>query len=142
MKPKVFISRPIPPEVESYLAEHCEIRKWQGDGPMSRADLLASLNDAEGLLTADRSINQELLDHAPKLKVVSNISVGYNNFDLDAMKARGVMGTNTSAVLNDTVADLIFAGRCPPNIRVGQIRQGRAMETRRWPKPVWPGRPP
>ncbi|MGG6314566.1 2-hydroxyacid dehydrogenase [Paenibacillus macerans] len=109
MKPKVFISRPIPPEVEAYLGEHCDCRKWDGSEPITRAQLLGSLSDAEGLLTADRSINQELLDHAPKLKVVSNISVGYNNFDLAAMKARGVIGTNTSSVLNDTVADLIFA---------------------------------
>ncbi|HEY0828613.1 MAG TPA: D-glycerate dehydrogenase, partial [Bacilli bacterium] len=41
-------------------------------------------------------------------KVVSNITVGYNNFDLEAMKARGVMGTNTPHVLDETVADLVF----------------------------------
>lgn len=109
MKPKVFISRPIPPEVEAYIAEHCEYRKWDGSEPLTHSRLLESLADVDGLLTSNRSIDQELLDHAPRLKVVSNISVGYNNFNLTAMKARGVMGTNTPSVLNDTVADLIFA---------------------------------
>ncbi|EOS55463.1 2-hydroxyacid dehydrogenase [Paenibacillus barengoltzii] len=130
MKPKVFISRPIPPEVEHYLAEHCEISKWEGDEPITRAQLLASLSDVEGLLTADRSINQELLDHAPKLKVVSNISVGYNNFDLEAMKARGVLGTNTSAVLNDTVADLILALMLDVARRVSEL--DRYVKAGKW----------
>ncbi|GJM70394.1 hypothetical protein HMSSN036_26100 [Paenibacillus macerans] len=108
MKPHVFIARPVPPQVEAYLAEHCLFSKWDGDGPIPRERLLASLAEADGLLTSGTRIDAELLEHAPRLKAVSNISVGYNNFDLEAMKARGVIGTNTPAVLNDTVADLIL----------------------------------
>jgi gluconate 2-dehydrogenase len=70
--------------------------------------LLEELSDVDGLLIAGGKIDQELLDLAPKLKVVSNVSVGYNNFDLAAMKAREVMGTHTPTVLDDTVADLVF----------------------------------
>jgi gluconate 2-dehydrogenase len=55
------------------------------------------------------SIDQELLDCAPRLKVVSNVSVGYNNFDIEAMKKRAVLGTNTPSVLDETVADLVMA---------------------------------
>lgn len=109
MKPKVFIARNVPREVEDYIAEHCTYDKWDRPELIPRDALLASLSDAEGLLTFGGKIDDELLDHAPKLKVVSTMSVGYNHFDLAAMKARGVMGTNTPDVLNETVADLIFA---------------------------------
>lgn len=123
MKPHVFIARPVPPEVEAYLAEHCLCSKWDGDGPIPRARLLASLAEADGLLTSGTRIDAELLEHAPRLKAVSNISVGYNNFDLEAMKARGVIGTNTPSVLNDTVADLIFALMLAVARRVPELDQ-------------------
>ncbi|WP_410769953.1 2-hydroxyacid dehydrogenase [Fontibacillus sp. BL9] len=108
MKPKVYITRKVPPEVEAYIGEHCRYSKWDHPEPISRARLLESLGDADGLLTTGGKINAELLEHAPHLRVVSNISVGYNNFDLEAMKSRGVLGTNTPDVLNETVADLIM----------------------------------
>lgn len=109
MKPKVFVARPIPDAAENYLAEHCDVSKWEGSERITRDRFFAALADAEGLLTSGNPIDAELLDHAPKLKIVSNISVGYNNFDLAEMKRRGVMGTNTPGVLDDTVADLIVA---------------------------------
>ncbi|GGH13544.1 2-hydroxyacid dehydrogenase [Paenibacillus segetis] len=109
MKPNVYIARKIPAEVEAYIAKHCNYSKWDHPEPIPRATLLENLSIAEGLLTSGGKINQELLDHAPHLKVVSTISVGYNNFDLEAMKSRGILGTNTPQVLNDTVADLIFS---------------------------------
>lgn len=109
MKPKVYITRDIPEDVESYIAEHCSYSKWEHEESIPRDHLLASLKDAEGLLTSGGKIDAELLEHAPLLKAVSTISVGYNNFDLEAMKARGIIGTNTPEVLNDTVADLVMA---------------------------------
>ncbi|HEY4390919.1 MAG TPA: D-glycerate dehydrogenase, partial [Paenibacillus sp.] len=68
-----------------------------------------NIGNAAGLLTSGTRVNKELLENAPQLKVVSNISVGYNNFDLDAMREHKVLGTNTPEVLDDTVADLIVA---------------------------------
>ncbi|WP_229750201.1 2-hydroxyacid dehydrogenase [Paenibacillus nasutitermitis] len=109
MKPGIFIDRRIPAEVEAYLAEHCVIDKWEHTDPIPRETLLSRIGEAEGLLTSGTKINNELLEHAPGLKVVSSISVGYNHFDIPAMKQRGVIGTNTPDVLNDTVADLVFA---------------------------------
>jgi gluconate 2-dehydrogenase len=108
MKPTVFISRPIPAEVEAYIAAHCNYRKWDEEEPIPRHELLKKLADVEGLLTFGNKIDEELLQHAPHLKVVSNLSVGYNNMDLAAMKSHGVIGTNTPGVLDETVADLIF----------------------------------
>ncbi|MDQ0087235.1 gluconate 2-dehydrogenase [Paenibacillus anaericanus] len=109
MKPTVYIARKVPTEVEDYIGKHCNYSKWDQPGPIPREVLLENLSNAEGLLISGGKINQELLDHAPRLRAVSTISVGYNNFDLEAMKARGILGTNTPQVLNDTVADLIFA---------------------------------
>ncbi len=106
-KPKVFIARTVPAEVDAYLNEHCDVVQWDRSSKLTSEQLFDYVKDAEGLLTSGSPINEELLKHAPKLRVVSNISVGYNNFDLDAMKRRGIRGTNTPSVLDDTVADLI-----------------------------------
>ncbi|MDQ8733626.1 D-glycerate dehydrogenase [Paenibacillus sp. LHD-38] len=109
MKPIVFIDRTVPSEVETRIAEHCVVDKWEGASPIPRELLLEKLANANGLLTAGSKVDAELLTHAPHLKAVSSISVGYNHFDLDAMKQRGVIGTHTPHVLNNTVADLAFA---------------------------------
>jgi glyoxylate/hydroxypyruvate/2-ketogluconate reductase len=109
MKPTVLITRPIPNEVEAYIAAHCNILKWEKDEPMPRQELLKQIANVQGLFTAGGKIDEELLCLAPHLKVVSNVSVGYNNMDLKAMRAHGVIGTNTPEVLDETVADLVFA---------------------------------
>ncbi|MFX3622891.1 MAG: 2-hydroxyacid dehydrogenase [Ectobacillus sp.] len=108
MKPKVYISEHIPKFVEEYLAQYCEYEKWDGQGKIPRSVLLEKVRDKDGLLNFGAKIDEELLQCAPNLKVVSNISVGYDNFDIQAMKARGIIGTNTPYVLDETVADLIF----------------------------------
>lgn len=104
--PKVYIARPVPAEVE---AKDCQYEKWNGAEPITRSQLFKQISDAEGLLITGEKIDDELLDHAPCLKAVSNISVGYNNFDLEAMKKRSIIGTNTPDVLDETVADLALA---------------------------------
>ncbi|MDY0406801.1 D-glycerate dehydrogenase [Virgibacillus sp. 179-BFC.A HS] len=53
-------------------------------------------------------VNQEMLDRAPKLRIVSNISAGYDNLDIKELTSRGIMATNTPDVLTDTTADAIF----------------------------------
>lgn len=107
-KPKVYIAEIIPEEIEKYIAKHCEYEKWDLEEKIPRDILLQKLADKDGVILTGNKIDEEFLEHAPKLKAVSNISVGYNNFDLEAMKKRKVIGTNTPYVLDDTVADLIF----------------------------------
>ena len=113
MKPKVYATYPILEQVEKIMAEYCDIRQWQGNGRIPRDILSKEIADAEGLYTAGSSmvgrIDEELLTHAPHLKVISNVSVGYNNFDVEAMNKRNIIGTNTPHVLDETVADLAFA---------------------------------
>ena len=107
-KPKVYIATGIPKEVESFIAEFCDYEKWESEEEVPRDELLYRVADKDGILQTGIVIDQELLNHAPKLKVVSNISVGYNNLDLAAMKARNIIGTNTPYILDNTVVDLIF----------------------------------
>ena len=111
MKPKVYIAYPISKNVEAFIAEHCEVLKWAGSGRVPKEILIEEIKEIEGLYTSGSMtmpIGEELLKHAPHLKVVSNVSVGFNNFDLSAMEKHNVIGTNTPEVLNETVADLAF----------------------------------
>lgn len=109
MPAKVFIAQAVPASVREYLDAHCECRAWDGADPISRAALLEGVRDAEGLLVVGGRIDAELLEAAPRLRVVSNISVGYNNLDIEALRKRRVIATHTPGVLDDSVADLIMA---------------------------------
>ncbi|RFT66905.1 D-glycerate dehydrogenase [Bacillus clarus] len=109
VKPKVYIAEPVPKFVETFLSKHCEYEKWDRNEKIPREVLLEKIQDKHGLLNFGSAIDEELLQAAPNLQVVSNISVGYDNFNLEAMQSRNVVGTNTPYVLDDTVADLVFA---------------------------------
>lgn len=108
-KPRVLIPGKLPVEVREYISETCEIVVFPEGKKLDQETLYGLVCDVEGMLQAGVSIDAELLDRAPRLKIVANSSVGYNNFDTEAMKARGVLGTHTPEVLDDTVADLVFA---------------------------------
>lgn len=120
-KPKIYIAQRIPKEVENYIARFCDYEKWEGEKEVSRSELLDKLSDKDGALLSDFCINQELLNRAPKLRAISNVTVGYNNFDLQAMKERNIIGTNTPGVLDDTVADLIFGLMLSCSRRIAEL---------------------
>ncbi|WP_410985208.1 2-hydroxyacid dehydrogenase [Bacillus cereus] len=129
VKPKVYIADRVPKFVETYISEHCEYEKWDSSEKIPREVLLEKVQDKQGLLNFGAKIDEELLQAAPHLKVVSNISVGYDNFDLEAMKRKNVIGTNTPYVLDDTVADLVFALMLSAGRRVCEldsyVKQGK-----------------
>lgn len=131
---KVYISIPVAQEVQEYLDQHCTYEMWDSPVPIPRSLLLEKIEGAEGLLTGGEVIDQELLKRAPHLRVVSNIAVGYNNFDLEAMRARGVMGTNTPGVLDETVADLTFALILAASRRISEL--DRYVKDGQWKKAV------
>ena len=110
MKPKILVARAVFPEVIARLAQHFEVESNQTDETWSKAQLTDKLRDKAGAFTTgtDR-IDAEVLAACPQLKICANMAVGYNNFDLDAMTARGVLGTNTPDVLTETTADFGFA---------------------------------
>jgi len=110
MKPKVFITRPVPEAVLSKIATECEIEWHQQDQSLSREELAEHLRDREGVLCqiTDR-IDDTVMAKAPVLKVIANVAVGYDNIDLASASRRGILVTNTPDVLTDTTADLAFA---------------------------------
>lgn len=112
MKPTVYSTYNMSDKVQKFIETHCELKKWEEGGQIPREKLLKEIAEVDGLLTSSSSggeIDEYVLSHGPNLKVVSNVSVGYNNFDVAAMKKRNIVGTNTPDVLNETVADLAFA---------------------------------
>ncbi|MES2685180.1 MAG: D-glycerate dehydrogenase [Pseudomonadota bacterium] len=109
-KPKILVARAIFPEVISRLEQHFEVEANQSDAIWSKAELAEKLKDKDGAFTTggDR-IDGEVLAACPRLKICANMAVGYNNFDIDAMTAAGVLATNAPDVLTETTADFGFA---------------------------------
>jgi gluconate 2-dehydrogenase len=110
IKPKILVARAIFPEALAKLEESFEVRSNQADQIISPEELQKELASVVGaLVTGSERIDASALANAKDLKIVANISVGYNNFDVPAMTAAGVMATNTPDVLTDTTADFGFA---------------------------------
>jgi len=111
LKPKIYITRKLPDSIVTRLAEVCEVKMWdKEEEPVPREILEKEVQDVEGLYCLlTESIDRPLLELGTKLKIVSNMAVGYNNIDVAAATERGIMVTNTPGVLTETTADLTFA---------------------------------
>jgi lactate dehydrogenase-like 2-hydroxyacid dehydrogenase len=130
MKKKVLVTREVFEEALELLATHFEVTANQQDEVMDPQALARALADKEGALTTlTERIDSDLLLRCPRLKVVCNIAVGFNNIDLEACTARGVMATNTPGVLDDTTADfawtLILATARRLNEAEAYVRRGQ-----------------
>ena len=109
-KPKVLVCRAIFPDQLAELEKSFQVRSNQADQVFTPAELQKELSNVVGaLVTGSERIDVSALQNAKDLKIAANISVGYNNFDVPAMSAAGVMATNTPDVLTDTTADFGFA---------------------------------
>lgn len=110
MKPAVLIARAVFPEVVQRLSQRFELVTNQDDAQWSFTELCQQMQGKLGALTTgSERIDAELLAACPQLRICANMAVGYNNFDLAAMTAAGVLGTNTPDVLTETTADFGFA---------------------------------
>src|SRR5262247_981554 len=108
-KPGVLISRLLPEPAVALARSRASVDAYDQDAPMPRGDLLTRLADRLGLICViSEVIDQALLDACPKLRVVSNVAVGYNNVDVAACTKRGVVVTNTPDVLTETTADFAW----------------------------------
>ncbi|CAN0619289.1 glyoxylate reductase [Burkholderia multivorans] len=105
---KILVARAIFPDVVERLKQHFEV-EWNNGDALSPDALAARLADKDGALTAGDPIGASTLAAAPRLRVVSNMAVGYNNFDMAAFNAANVLGTNTPDVLNESTADFGWA---------------------------------
>jgi glyoxylate/hydroxypyruvate/2-ketogluconate reductase len=108
-KPSILIARAIFPEVVAQLSQHFAVESNQADVIWSKDELIAKLQGKAGVFTTGgERIDAQVLAACPDLKICANMAVGYNNFDLDAMTAAGVLGTNAPDVLTETTADMAF----------------------------------
>jgi glyoxylate reductase len=105
-----FVTRQLPGLALGRLSAVHDVDIWPEQVPPPRSELRAHAASAEGLLTmlTDR-VDAELLDHAPRLRAISNYAVGYDNIDVEAAARRGIPVGNTPDVLTETTADLALA---------------------------------
>lgn len=104
MKKKILAYRRLEQPVYDRLAEDYDVQLFKD--PKHDPGFHEFLREAEGVIGIGFPGNTEMLEQAPNLKIISNVSVGYNNLDLVDLTKHGVMGTNTPGVLDDTVADM------------------------------------
>ncbi|MEQ1529994.1 MAG: D-glycerate dehydrogenase [Methylococcales bacterium] len=107
-KPKVIVTRRWPTEVEATLKQLYDVQLNEHDTPMTAEQLKSALQNADALLpTVTDPITADVLSVADKrVKIIGNFGVGYNNIDINAAKAQGIVVTNTPHVLTDCTADI------------------------------------
>jgi glyoxylate reductase len=111
MKPNIFVTRRLPEAAMTFLEGHFEVTCNPFDRILSRKELLEGVVGRDGLLPLlTERIDGEVMDTAgPRLKIIANYAVGFNNIDVPAATARKIAVTNTPGVLTDTTADLTMA---------------------------------
>ncbi|MBP7165633.1 MAG: D-glycerate dehydrogenase [Firmicutes bacterium] len=110
MKPKVYVTRMLPQAGLDLLAEEYRVEVNPHDKAATREELLAGIKGKDALLSLlTDTVDAEVMDAEPRLKVIANYAVGFNNIDVTAATERGIPVTNTPGVLTDTTADLAFA---------------------------------
>ncbi len=120
---KIYVTRRIPEGALELLADH-DVEIYQGEIPIPRKLLAEKVADAEALipLLSDQ-IDAELMEAAPKLKVIANYAVGYDNVDIVAATKRGIVVTNTPDVLTDATAELAWALLFAAARRIGEAER-------------------
>ncbi|MFB4168500.1 2-hydroxyacid dehydrogenase [Virgibacillus sp. JSM 102003] len=108
MKKKVIAYNRVEKPVLEDLQNKYDVRFFNNADTINNIDFLEFLRQTEGIIGLELPVDRELLDQAPNLKIVSNVSVGYNNLDIGELNRRNILATNTPEVLTDTVADTVF----------------------------------
>lgn len=109
-KPIIFVTRILPRPALDRLAEVFDLRLNELDRPLTPAELRGGIADADALLCLlTDSVDADLISAAPRLRVISNYAVGYNNIDVEFATRRGIAVCNTPGVLTESTADLAWA---------------------------------
>ncbi len=132
--PKVYVTRQIPRAGLDLLAQSCELEVWDRELPPGREELLRGVAEADALVSLlTDSITDEIIAAAPHLKVIANYAVGYENVDVAAATARGIVITNTPDALTETTADFAWALMLAAARRIPEgIEYVRAGRWRTW----------
>jgi len=110
MKPKILITHQLLPEALDYLKKYTDYEIAAFHRKLTKQEIIDKIKDKQGLLSLlVDTIDKEVMDAAPSLKVIANCAVGYNNIDVDYARQKGILVTNTPGVLTETTADFTWA---------------------------------
>lgn len=131
MRPKVYVTRLIPEEPLKKLGEYCDYHVWRGELAVPGDVLLREVRSVDALLSLlTDKIDAVVMDAAPKLRVISNMAVGFDNVDVREATRRKIMVCNTPEVLTETTADFTFALLLAAARRV--VEGDRIVRARSW----------
>lgn len=108
-KPTIFLTRALPDRVMTEIRKHFLLRFNREERPLSKKEILQGVGKADGLISMlSDPIDRAIIEAAPRLRIIANYAVGYNNIDIKAATERGIAVTNTPGVLTETTADLTW----------------------------------
>jgi glyoxylate reductase len=109
-KPKVYITRELPERGLNIIRKYFDVEVWPDYAPPPKSVIIDKVKDVDALgsLLSDK-IDIEVFNAAPKLKIVSQLAVGFDNIDITEATKRGIYVTNTPEVLTDTTADFAWS---------------------------------
>ncbi len=133
-KNKVWVTRQIPARASAMLAQVAEVETWPGENPPAREELLVRMGSLDGLLTMlNDKITAEIIAAGTRLKVISQMAVGFDNIDVATATRQGVPVGHTPGVLTETTADFAWALMMAASRRVAEAdRQVRAGIWKPW----------
>lgn len=134
MKPKVILYSKLNDEVMCKLEENCEVIFVEMNDPDFDKKIAPYLAEVQGIIGDGLTIDKSLIDLAPNVKVISNISVGYDNLDMESINERGIIATHTPEILTETTADLMFTLLLSTARKVTQL--DRHVKEGKWKGPV------
>ncbi|MFV0261711.1 MAG: glyoxylate/hydroxypyruvate reductase GhrB [Kluyvera sp.] len=136
MKPSIILYKALPDDLLRRLEAHFSVTQVPNLRPETVAQHAQAFADAEGLLGSSETVNTALLEKMPKLRATSTISVGYDNFDVEALNARRVLLMHTPTVLTETVADTLMALVLSSARRVVEVAE--RVKAGEWTKGIGP----
>ncbi len=130
-RPRVFVSRVVPDAGLIPLRQHCDVEVWPHDRAPSRDELIAACQGKDALVCLlTEKVDAGVLAAMPTVRIVANVAVGFDNLDVPAATAAGVVMSNTPGVLDETTADLAFALMMDAGRRLGEAE--RLMRSGTW----------
>ena len=136
MKPSVILYKTLPDDLLQRLEEHFSVTQVKNLRPETVSQHAEAFAQAEGLLGASEKVDAALLEKMPKLRATSTVSVGYDNFDVEALNARRVLLMHTPTVLTETVADTVMALVLSTARRVVEVAE--RVKAGEWTKSIGP----
>lgn len=136
MKPSIILYKAMPDDLQKRLEDHFTVTQVANLSPETVQQHAEAFARAEGLLGSSEKVDAALLEKMPKLRATSTVSVGYDNFDVDALNARNILLMHTPTVLTETVADTMMALVLSSARRVVEVAE--RVKAGEWTKSIGP----